>query len=97
MESPQVPETGSVPKEESTFPFPEFEHDLHLYLWEWLDDDWKIDKEFNLGKNPDGWVYYDNNWENPTYEDSISKYTRSRNWTRKATLVIDKKDEVQDI
>lgn len=78
------------------FPFPIFENDLYSYLWEWQDDNWSLDHEFNKNKHKNGWVYFDNNWENESYEDGFSKYTRSRKWTRKAILLIDKQDSVND-
>lgn len=79
-----------------SFPFPVFENDLFSYLWEWLDDTWSIDKEFNKSKSPEGWCFYDNNWLTQSYEDGITKYTRSRKWIRRAVLIIDKRDEVND-
>lgn len=81
---------------EDGFPFPVFEHDLYSYKWQWMDDKWEIDLEFNKAKYTSGWVYYDLNWENPRYEDGFSRSTRSRKWTRRAILLIDKRDAVND-
>lgn len=36
--------------------------------------------------DPDGWVYGDNKWENLSNKGGMSKYTRSRRWTRIATV-----------
>ncbi|KIY50168.1 hypothetical protein FISHEDRAFT_11585, partial [Fistulina hepatica ATCC 64428] len=34
----------------------------------------------------DGWVYYDNKWENPSNKGGLGKYTRCRKWTRVAIV-----------
>lgn len=81
---------------DNDFKFPIFENDLYTYMWEWLETNWKVDKEFNKGKGSEGWVYYDNNWSNESFSDGFSKFTRSRKWTRRATLTIDKQDIVYD-
>lgn len=65
----------------------------------WIDSIWKLDltnngsllssKKNTLASDPgpnDGWIYYDNYWNNPSTQDSISKYTRSRRWIRLAIL-----------
>lgn len=67
-----------------TFPF-------NSNHWKWLEDKWSVDAEFCKMKNKEGWVYYDNYWKNPCYQDTITAYTRSRKWTRKAVLVTDHK------
>lgn len=97
MTSPHVQGAAADGHESNDkFPFPVFENDLYSYLWDWLDESWSIDKEFNKGKDAEGWSYFDNNWLNQAFEDGITKYTRSRKWIRKAVLVIDKRDEVND-
>ncbi|KAK6462385.1 Pex24p integral peroxisomal membrane peroxin [Scheffersomyces coipomensis] len=78
------------------YPFPIFESDLYTYSWDWLDTDWSIDTEFNKGKSKEGWVYNDSNWENPSFKDGFSKYTRTRKWIRKAIFLIDKQSTVHD-
>ena len=78
------------------FEFPVFENDLYTYSWQWMDDEWKIDAEFNKNRSKEGWVFYDSNWEMPKYEDGFSRYTRSRKWVRRAILLIDKQSEVLD-
>ncbi|CUM63261.1 uncharacterized protein PRCAT00000832001 [Priceomyces carsonii] len=78
------------------YPFPVFENDLYSYLWEWVDLQWKLDKEFDKGRDPEGWVYSDSNWTNQSFKDGFSKYTRSRKWIRHANLTIDKQDIVYD-
>lgn len=78
------------------FRFPVFENDLYNYQWQWMDYEWKLDPEFDLGKNKEGWVYYDSNWEKARSFDGFSRYTRSRKWTRRAVLLIDKRAEVYD-
>lgn len=84
------------PLQEDDFSFPVFENDLYTYLWQWMDDKWAIDGEFNKSRYKSGWVYYDTNWQNPAYQDGFSRYTRTRKWTRRAILLIDKQAEVLD-
>lgn len=95
LAAPEPKNTASG-ETEAEYPFPVFENDLYSYLWEWLDDNWKLDLEFNKGKSKDAWVYYDSKWGNEGFSDGFSKYTRSRRWTRKAVLEIDKQDIVYD-
>ncbi|GME97386.1 unnamed protein product [[Candida] boidinii] len=59
------------------------------HKWTWFDESWKVDKSFNKEQDPDGWVYYNNNWEFPEYEDNVGKFTRSRKLVRRALLVVD--------
>lgn len=82
--------------QDDDFEFPVFEHDLYKYQWQWMDDRWELDLEFNKSRYKTGWVYYDSNWANPVYRDQSNKYTRTRKWTRRATLLIDKRDTVND-
>lgn len=84
------------PNSDATFTFPVFENDLYSYQWQWMDDAWKLDLTFNRQMYKSGWVYYDRNWEGPRYEESFSRFTRSRKWTRRALLLIDKRSEVLD-
>lgn len=84
------------PTEGDHFRFPTYEDDLYTYQWQWMDEEWNIDTEFDHTKEKSGWVYYDNNWEKPRSYDGFSRYTRSRKWTRRAILLIDKRSEVND-
>lgn len=84
--------TNDIPN----YPFPIFENDLYAYLWQWIDNEWSIEPEFDKSKTTDGWVYYDSNWENGRVRDGFSRYTRSRKWKRRATLIIDKRETVYD-
>lgn len=84
------------PLQDSEFKFPVFENDLYAYLWQWMDDRWEIDSDFNGSRYKNGWVYYDTNWQNGAYQDGFSRYTRTRKWTRRAILLIDKQAEVLD-
>lgn len=43
----------------------------------------------------EGYVYYDNTWNNPSVEDSFSKFTRRRRWVRTAEFICNK-DFVQE-
>ncbi|EGV61087.1 hypothetical protein CANTEDRAFT_116361 [Yamadazyma tenuis ATCC 10573] len=79
----------------SQFSPPVFNDDLYSYSWEWLDQKWSIDKEFSKNKN-NGWKFFDNSWENGDFIDGFSKFTRSRMWTRRAVLCIDKRTKVND-
>ncbi|EMG49762.1 hypothetical protein G210_5400 [Candida maltosa Xu316] len=78
------------------FPFPIFENDLYAYSWQWIDDDWRLDTETNKSKTQEGWVYFNGSWEDGRARDGFSRYTRSRKWTRRATLTIDKTGTVYD-
>ncbi|WPK27019.1 hypothetical protein PUMCH_004390 [Australozyma saopauloensis] len=78
------------------FRFPVFADDLYTYQWQWMDEEWHLDSDFDRGKDKEGWVYYDNNWDLPRYYDGFSRYTRARKWTRRAILLIDKRSEVND-
>lgn len=78
--------------QDDDFEFPVCEHDLYKYTWQWMDERWELDLEFNKSRYKTGWVYYDSNWGNPGYRDQSSKYTRTRKWTRRATLLIDKRE-----
>lgn len=77
------------------FTFPVINDEEYDYLWKWSETFWNIDKEFNKGRDDAGWVYYDNSWTNQSYEDGFSKYTRSRKWTRKGVLTIEKKKRIE--
>lgn len=78
------------------FVFPVYENDLYSYSWQWMDDEWKLDLEYNRLRFQLGWVYCDTHWEDVRYYDGWLRYTRSRRWTRRAILVIDKAAEVLD-
>lgn len=65
----------------------EFKFPFNSKQWQWLEEKWSIDTNFNRQKSNQGWCYYDNYWRNPLYVDSISSFTRTRKWTRKAVLV----------
>lgn len=78
------------------FRFPVYGDDLYSYQWQWMDETWKLDTEYDRTKDKEGWVYYDNNWDLPRSYDGFSRYTRSRKWTRRAILLIDKRAEVLD-
>ncbi|RCK56684.1 Peroxisomal membrane protein PEX30 [Candida viswanathii] len=86
--------TGMSPR--AKYPFPIFENDLYSYLWQWIDDEWTLELEFDKSKTRDGWVYYNSSWEDARIRDGFSRYTRSRRWTRRATLIIDKRETVYD-
>lgn len=73
-------------------------------LWRWVDKTWRIDltndgaltllslKRSRTTANPgpeEAFIYTDNVWKKPLTEDSFSKYTRRRRWTRTAELVFD--------
>lgn len=69
--------------EEFIFPF-------NSKQWQWLEESWNIDMGFCDVHHKDGWVFYDNYWQNAQYQDSITSYTRARKWTRKAVLISEK-------
>ncbi|CAN3474330.1 peroxisomal membrane protein Pex32p [Diutina catenulata] len=74
------------------FPFPVFAKDLYSYHWNWIEPNWKIEP----AKTDDGWVYHDSKWENDSPKDGFSQATRTRKWTRRAELLIDKEHTVMD-
>ncbi|KAG7665308.1 uncharacterized protein J8A68_000996 [[Candida] subhashii] len=82
--------------ETKEFPFPIFENDIYSYRWEWLDTEWKLDPEFSKSKSKEGWVFYDSSWKDGRGRDGFSRFTRSRKWTRRANLLIDKQKTVYD-
>lgn len=84
------------PHQENEFIFPVFDNILYAYKWQWIDDKWRLDSEHNRSKSESGWMYLDTNWEEPTYQDGFSRYTRSRKWIRRAVLLIDKQGEFLD-
>ena len=58
--------------------------------WRWVPgSEWKIE---GVGKNKaaddgDGWIYYDNKWNDGRHQDGWGRYTRRRKWYRDAELV----------
>ncbi|ODV87764.1 hypothetical protein CANARDRAFT_193407 [[Candida] arabinofermentans NRRL YB-2248] len=74
-----------------------FPHIPHLTgencKWKWLEENWRIDQKFCNYNKQDGWVYYNNNWEDPQYQDSLTRFTRSRLWTRRALVLVDQTDD----
>lgn len=84
------------PHSKEPFHFPVYENDLYTYQWQWLESKWSLDHEFNHNKNKSGWVYYDKTWGDVKFDDGFSRFTRTRKWTRRATLLIDKRAEVND-
>lgn len=81
---------------DENFPFPVFPSDLYSYHWNWAEPIWKLDTEFNNHKDEAGWVYFDSKWGNEGYTDGFLRYARSRKWSRKAELIIDKQHELND-
>jgi len=67
-----------------------FKFPFNSKQWQWLEEHWNIDLKFCDNKNKDGWVFYDNYWQNSQFQDSITSYTRSRKWNRKAVLISEK-------
>ncbi|ODV96973.1 hypothetical protein PACTADRAFT_28762, partial [Pachysolen tannophilus NRRL Y-2460] len=79
-------------KSPTTFEFPQSpDPSTIIYTWKWLQPNWMVDRNFSRTKVGDGWLYYDNYWKYPSPEDSITKYTRTRRWKRRAILTIDEK------
>ncbi|KAH3680889.1 hypothetical protein WICMUC_000032 [Wickerhamomyces mucosus] len=70
-----------------------FKFPFNFNQWKWLEENWNVDPLFNKSKDINGWVYYDNYWQHPLYTDSISSYTRTRKWSRKAVLVVKQYEE----
>ncbi len=57
--------------------------------WKWMEEKWKVDDEYCNHHDSEGWVYYDNKWENGVYKDTMGSYTRTRKLHRKAIVVCD--------
>ncbi|ANZ75739.1 BA75_02999T0 [Komagataella pastoris] len=77
FEFPPIPTTSSRP-----------DGKVLIMKWSWADPDWSLDLNFNDNKSPEGWVFYNNNWKSPSYSDSITSFTRTRKWLRKAKLIV---------
>ncbi|EJS43720.1 pex31p [Saccharomyces arboricola H-6] len=75
--------------------------------WEWNDKDWMLDltndgaiqlstsatkTKVKPGAD-EGFIYYDNTWNNPSSTDAYKKYTRRRRWIRTATVTTTHDDE----
>lgn len=73
------------------FVFPAFNADRAGYQWRWFDKEWRVDTEFNhLKVDVEGWCYYDHYWQYAEAEDGVLKYTRTRKWSRRAMLLVEK-------
>ncbi|ODV73362.1 PEX28-32 family peroxisomal membrane protein [Cyberlindnera jadinii NRRL Y-1542] len=72
----------------------EFHFPFNSKHWRWLQEAWHVDLEYCKNKNSEGWVYYDNYWQAPQFNDSLTSFTRSRRWTRKAVLVTERSSNV---
>lgn len=62
---------------QETTPPDKFEFPFNSNNWEWLDKHWEASD----------WTFTDNYWANKQLEDSISCYTRTRKWCRRAVIV----------
>ena len=80
----------SPPKDRFKLPEVEGEH----AVWRWApDSEWKLEGSGKIaggtpdkGRN-DGWIYYDNKWNDARRQDGWGRYTRRRKWLRDAELV----------
>jgi hypothetical protein len=54
--------------------------------WEWTDEDWELDYQWTQVDEA-GWVYSNQQWENPKPKSGMGMYTRRRKWTRNMKLV----------
>ncbi|CCK70085.1 peroxisome biogenesis protein KNAG_0D03380 [Huiozyma naganishii CBS 8797] len=86
--------------EPSSFRLPHID-DADSHRWVWVDTEWQLDRtndgaihldesEPKLTSQPtlnDGFIYYDNTWNNQSSENTFTKYTRRRRWVRTAKLV----------
>ena len=63
-------------------------------IWQWVpDSEWKVEGSTknttgtpDKGRN-DGWIYYNNKWDDAKRQDGWGRYTRRRKWFRDAELV----------
>lgn len=70
-----------------TFPKLTKQQKLQGCRWKWMEEKWKIDEEYCKHHDSEGWVYYDNKWENGVYKDTVSSFTRTRKLYRRALVV----------
>jgi hypothetical protein len=50
----------------------------------WVDEDWVLDFDWSTTPpDPDGWVYSDLHWKNPSSEQGLQSMTRRRMWKRR--------------
>ena len=68
-------------------------------VWRWApESEWKVEGSVKgANGSPDkgkgeGWIYYDNKWNDPRGLDGWGRYTRRRKWFRDAELVEEKND-----
>ncbi|KAG7854366.1 hypothetical protein KL919_005160 [Ogataea angusta] len=54
--------------------------------WRWLDANWKTDDTFAPGE---GWIYCNNSWEEPSNSDSLTRFTRTKRWKRRALVIVE--------
>ncbi|KAG7724732.1 hypothetical protein KL933_004554 [Ogataea haglerorum] len=54
--------------------------------WRWLDANWKTDNSFAPGE---GWIYYNNSWKDPSTKDSLTSFTRTKRWIRRALVIVE--------
>ncbi|KAK2040780.1 integral peroxisomal membrane peroxin [Colletotrichum somersetense] len=87
-----------------TFELPEVEDGSNM-RWQWADGSkWKVDGVPDDGTEPvdydgeagkNGWIYYDNKWQNGRRgADGWGRWTRRRKWYRDAELVEVSEDEM---
>lgn len=74
-----APENTALPAPKTTTSEDGITRTVH---WKWIDSDWRIERD--RGRDPDGWLYFDNTWRHPTATEEFGRYTRRRKWIRNA-------------
>ncbi|KAI8342762.1 Peroxin/Dysferlin domain-containing protein [Chlamydoabsidia padenii] len=66
--------------------------------WSWADNDWWVDMTGELDGKVDysGWEYGNNAWQNMTGLPAIQTFTRRRRWCRRALLIEQRQQPVDD-
>ncbi|MCJ1477155.1 peroxisome- protein [Lambiella insularis] len=82
---------NALPSKED-FTLPKMEHNVSQ--WQWVrGSDWRCESVGLLSPSEtsksggDGWIYYDNKWNDGRKQDGWGRYTRRRKWYRDAELV----------
>ena len=76
----------SDPKDNFALP----EVDNQSAEWRWVPgSEWRIEGagKGKVGSSDDGWIFYDNKWNDGRRQDGWGRYTRRRKWYRDAELV----------
>lgn len=81
-----VEDHPAVPPENTALPEPKTTIEAggvtRSVTWKWIDHGWRVEKD--RGRDPEGWLYFDNAWRHPSATEEFGRYTRRRKWIRNA-------------